>query len=232
MSDPLQAIIREIVTAKDEVQLRHRYMDGVAHLFQSPHSALYLYGTETVPPQIDLHGLPDSFLDYYRDIGAALDPFMPYIAIHHIPVHDGVLFAAGHWQQSPLYTIGCGKIYHHEHVMSGPLVGNGTLIGSVHFARTVDTAGFTTQDLLRLSALCAHISSTLAVCRRSLTDRSPTLELLTPRERQIALLVAKGLTNSQIGAELWITQNSVKQALKRMFRKLNVSARAELAARL
>ena len=55
---------------------------------------------------------------------------------------------------------------------------------------------------------------------------------LTPREIQIAELVAKGLTNQDIGVELWITQNSVKQALKRMFRKLKVSSRTEMVAKL
>ncbi|MHC5827889.1 MAG: LuxR C-terminal-related transcriptional regulator, partial [Nostoc sp.] len=38
--------------------------------------------------------------------------------------------------------------------------------------------------------------------------------------------------NAEIGEKLWITQNSVKQALKRMFRKLKVSARAEMVAKL
>lgn len=47
---------------------------------------------------------------------------------------------------------------------------------------------------------------------------------------QIAQLVAQGRTNSEIGVELWITENSVKQALKRMFRKLEVSSRAEMTA--
>jgi DNA-binding CsgD family transcriptional regulator len=55
---------------------------------------------------------------------------------------------------------------------------------------------------------------------------------LTPREIQIAELVAHGLTNAQIGATLWITENSVKQALKRMFRKLEVSSRAQMVAQL
>jgi len=55
---------------------------------------------------------------------------------------------------------------------------------------------------------------------------------LAPREIQIAELVAQGLTNAQIGATLWITENSVKQALKRMFRKLEVSSRAEMVAQL
>jgi DNA-binding CsgD family transcriptional regulator len=55
---------------------------------------------------------------------------------------------------------------------------------------------------------------------------------LTPREIQIAELVAQGLTNAQIGATLWITENSVKQAFKRMFCKLEVSSRAEMVAQL
>jgi DNA-binding CsgD family transcriptional regulator len=55
---------------------------------------------------------------------------------------------------------------------------------------------------------------------------------LTPRELQIADLVASGRTNAEIGHELWITENSVKQALKQMFRKLRVSSRTEIVARL
>jgi DNA-binding CsgD family transcriptional regulator len=38
--------------------------------------------------------------------------------------------------------------------------------------------------------------------------------------------------NTEIGIELWISQASVKQALKRMFRELSVSARTEMVAKL
>jgi len=41
-----------------------------------------------------------------------------------------------------------------------------------------------------------------------------------------------GRTNAEIGNELWITENSVKQALKRMFRKLEVASRAEMVGQL
>lgn len=44
--------------------------------------------------------------------------------------------------------------------------------------------------------------------------------------------VALGRTNAEVGNELWITKNSVKQALKRMFRKLEVSSRTEMVAQL
>ena len=55
---------------------------------------------------------------------------------------------------------------------------------------------------------------------------------LTHRELQIAELVAQGLTNAEIAVRLWISVNTVKQTLKNIFRKLNVSARAQMVAKL
>jgi len=70
--------------------------------------------------------------------------------------------------------------------------------------------------------------------KRSFGTSAPTVEhpSLKSRELQIANLVALGRTNTEIGTELWITENSVKQALKRMFRKLKVSSRTEMVAQL
>lgn len=64
--------------------------------------------------------------------------------------------------------------------MTGPIVGGGNLIGSIHFARVGDAPAFGAGEI------------------------------------------------AKIGTALWISQNSVKQALKRMFRKLNVSSRTEM----
>lgn len=84
-----------------------------------------------------------------------------------------------------------------------------------------------------MSAICAHLSAKLALLRSQHELFVPKPEIsLTPRELQMAALVAKGLTNAEIAAELWISQNTVKQTLKRIFRKLDVSARAEMVARL
>jgi len=58
------------------------------------------------------------------------------------------------------------------------------------------------------------------------------LKLLTPRERQVALLAARGQTNRQIGAELGLSINTVSNHLKRIYAKLEVSSRTELAWRL
>lgn len=52
--------------------------------------------------------------------------------------------------------------------------------------------------------------------------------LLTQREEQIVTLVAEGMGNRQVAAELEITENTVKKALLRIFDKLGISNRVEL----
>jgi DNA-binding CsgD family transcriptional regulator len=157
---------------------------------------------------------------------------LQYVLAHHAPAHEELVLPIGGWKQSALYQNCCSE-YAHEHIMTGPIVGRGQLVGTIHFARVGETPAFSSDDLVSLGAVCTHLSACLATLRTQFA-MSPSLisQSLTPRELQIANLVAKGLTNAEIGAELWITQNSVKQALKRMFRKLEVSARTEMVAKL
>ncbi|MCX4910617.1 LuxR C-terminal-related transcriptional regulator [Streptomyces sp. NBC_00878] len=53
---------------------------------------------------------------------------------------------------------------------------------------------------------------------------------LTPREREVAGLVAEGLTNTDIGAALFISQGTVKTHLANLQRKLKVRNRVGVAA--
>ena len=52
---------------------------------------------------------------------------------------------------------------------------------------------------------------------------------LTPQETQIATLVAEGLSNREIGRRLYLSHRTVASHLYRMFPKLGVSSRAQLA---
>lgn len=51
---------------------------------------------------------------------------------------------------------------------------------------------------------------------------------LSQREMDIALLAAEGFTNKEIGEKLFISPNTVKTMLKRVFEKLNITSRAVL----
>jgi DNA-binding CsgD family transcriptional regulator len=55
---------------------------------------------------------------------------------------------------------------------------------------------------------------------------------LTPQEEQIARLVTEGRTNREIGSILFISPKTVEAHLSRVFRKLEVRSRLELAQRL
>jgi RNA polymerase sigma factor (sigma-70 family) len=58
------------------------------------------------------------------------------------------------------------------------------------------------------------------------------LNVLTPRERDVALLAARGLSNRQIAGELGLSIHTVNNHLKRIYAKLEISSRTELAWRL
>jgi DNA-binding CsgD family transcriptional regulator len=62
--------------------------------------------------------------------------------------------------------------------------------------------------------------------------RAPTSTALTPTEAQIAHLVAEGRTNREVAEKLFVSVHTVEANLKRIYRKLGVRSRTELARKL
>ncbi|MBF2048463.1 MAG: helix-turn-helix transcriptional regulator [Leptolyngbya sp. IPPAS B-1204] len=220
MEISLQTLFEAIAQAQDEAELRQSVMKKVGEYFVATRWGLSFLSEF---PSID-----DNTPGMIK-LALSLDhnPILRYLMERHAPVHEEVLLPPGVWQ-----TI-CPRA-DHGHVMIGPIVFNALLVGGIAFTRHRDCSAFNQQNLLDLSAVCLHLSTRLATLRLQPIVALPTLNdaRLTPREAQIAELVAQGLTGAEIGAALWITENTVKQALKRMFRKLKVSSRAEMIAKL
>ncbi|GAA3934228.1 AAA family ATPase [Actinoplanes auranticolor] len=57
----------------------------------------------------------------------------------------------------------------------------------------------------------------------------PCLPLLSPAERRVALAVAAGRTNIQVAADLFLSRHTVDSHLRKIFDKLKVNRRVELA---
>ena len=57
-------------------------------------------------------------------------------------------------------------------------------------------------------------------------------ESLSPQELQIAHLAAEGLSNREIGERLYLSHRTVGSHLYRIFPKLGITSRAQLAAAL
>ena len=56
-------------------------------------------------------------------------------------------------------------------------------------------------------------------------------DALSERERQIADLVAEGRTNKQVAAALFLSEKTIEHNLSRIYAKLGVRSRVELAGR-
>ena len=71
--------------------------------------------------------------------------------------------------------------------------------------------------------------SELRATGESARKRDPsTLDELTPQELQIAGLVASGMTNRQVAAQLYLSPRTIDYHLRKVFSKLGVASRTEL----
>jgi DNA-binding CsgD family transcriptional regulator len=68
----------------------------------------------------------------------------------------------------------------------------------------------------------------LATGEKAGTRIVETRDDLTTQERQIARLASDGLSNAEIGARLFISQHTVAYHLRKVFSKLNITARGQL----
>jgi DNA-binding CsgD family transcriptional regulator len=219
MTNSLQSLFQAIAQSRDQQELRQHVTLSVREHFAAQRCSLFFFD-QLLSPEKKLSKIAQ------RALSLDHNPVLRYVVERHAAVHDELVLPPGVWK-----TI-CPRS-DHAHVMAGPIVMNGSLVGGLGFTRAREAPAFNAQDLADLSALCLHVSTKLATIESRSSGLIPlNCDRLTPREIQIASLVAQGLTNAQIGASLWITENSVKQALKRMFRKLEVSSRAEMVAQL
>ena len=73
-------------------------------------------------------------------------------------------------------------------------------------------------------------SSMIASPTPEQTSATPSPSALTRREREVAKLVARGLTNRQIAEELVLSGRTVENHVRNILKKLKLSSRTEVAA--
>jgi len=101
-----------------------------------------------------------------------------------------------------------------EHVEGARLAGASAYVG-----KTIDPSEL--PDIVRAAAAGAPFT---VVCPTAVRDDNSELS-----NRELAVLEAltRGLSNRQIGEELWVSEQTVKFHLRNVYRKLDVKKRAE-----
>ena len=59
-------------------------------------------------------------------------------------------------------------------------------------------------------------------------DDAPWASVLSPRELEVALLAARGLSNKDVARQLNVAEQTIKQHMNRVLRKLSVPSRYSL----
>ncbi|MFE0631387.1 AAA family ATPase [Streptomyces sp. NPDC058864] len=87
-----------------------------------------------------------------------------------------------------------------------------------------------TFDDLGATAWSRRARQELEATGETTRQRSPrAADRLTPQELQIAMLAAEGLSNKEIGARLYVSHRTVSTHMSRIFPKLGVTSRSQLA---
>jgi len=77
-------------------------------------------------------------------------------------------------------------------------------------------------------SVAAQVLERFALLTRK--EREREQDLLSDREKQVLALVARGLTNRQIAAELVLSENTVRNHISHILDKLDLSRRSQVAA--
>jgi DNA-binding NarL/FixJ family response regulator len=75
--------------------------------------------------------------------------------------------------------------------------------------------------------LLSHFGDAQATERRRAAAQR--LATLTDRERQVAVAIGSGASNAQVGASLFLSEATVKAHVSRLFTKLDVANRVQIA---
>ncbi|MEO1593171.1 MAG: LuxR family transcriptional regulator, partial [Cyanobacteria bacterium J06632_22] len=143
-------LFEDIYQAKDEGELRSQLSPKLGEYFTATRSGIFFFD------QL----LAEQKFKPVLNIALSLEhnPVARYIAERHTPVHEGLVTTPKIWQ-----TI-CPRP-DHWHVMAGPIVDGGQIVGSVGCTRTRSMPAFESQDLADLSAICLHLSAWIANVR-------------------------------------------------------------------
>ncbi|SNT12741.1 helix-turn-helix transcriptional regulator [Rhodococcoides kyotonense] len=122
---------------------------------------------------------------------------------------------------------------------AAPVVARNHVAAILHVDRNIET-GQTDEfdrDLLGLFAqsvgvMLDRLLESDDTVRRALPPAATTnwIEVLTVREREVLRLMAEGSTNAQIGARLFISEETTKTHVKKLMRKMGVHNRSQAGA--
>jgi GAF domain-containing protein len=145
MTSSLHPLFAAIDQVQDESDLRASVVPRVGEHFGAQRSGIFFF---------DQLARIDPKLQKLLTIALSIEhnPVARYLTERHAPVHEALVASPKVWQMI------CPRP-DHWHVMAGPIVVRGQLVGAVGCTRDRSLPAFDAQNLADLSGVCLHLSS-------------------------------------------------------------------------
>ncbi|MDR8386337.1 Regulatory protein, luxR family [Pseudomonas sp. E141] len=204
-------------------------LHAFTQLVPASRAAFYCVDRQLQAHDFSLHGMSGEMHRDYLDNYRQFDPLQPrnYVSSHLAVVPLGLAMARQPIRDSHRYrhflqrydVVDVVEVFAHRG--SRPQA-------AISLLRTAEQGVFTSEQLTQLAALQALLQLAVA----NLPPQDDLLSSLTPKERQIALLLRQGASNKELARELEVGLPTVKTHLINLFRKTGVSNRTELVSSL
>lgn len=149
----------------------------------------------------------------------------------HLPDGSGADFCRDLLVASPTSKVLILSAYDDEQEISAALISGakGYVLKTVGGERLADNIRSVHRgEVLLASSVAAKVVSQLGRLREETDRQEEALEVLTPREQEVFSLASQGLKNSEIAAELYLSEKTIKTHLRNIYNKLNLTSKAEL----
>jgi len=149
----------------------------------------------------------------------------------HLPDGLGSDFCSRLLEVSPQSKILILSAYEDDAEISSALISgaSGYVLKTVGGERLADNIrSVYGGEVLLAPSVAAKVVHQLSRVQEQSTRREESLHALTPREREVFFLASRGLKNSEIAAELFLSEKTVKTHLRNIYNKLDLASKAEL----
>lgn len=229
----MQNLLAAVQGAASLAEVQRAYVESVGAVIDARAHGIYWFPRgDRTRMRLEVRGAAEDFIAEYERVGPTGDPVLAALQRARRPVRSDELMPLDRWRRLPFHaTLARAGL---DHTLQAPILHGGVLVGTLNVARPAAAPQFDARDALVLGLVSVHVAAAYrraerfdALLRRA-APPCDALEVLSPREREVALLAVAGLTNRDAAAALGVAESTVKEHLKRTFRKLGVASRQEL----
>ena len=225
-----QLLLSALANSKSSRSVADAAIDGLGPIFHAAVRGVFFLDAGFRTTETNICGMSDADFDEYERDWRPLDRVLAHMLERQVPTHNAQVYSERQLKTDPIYA-DYGRRVHVYRYMCAPLYGSrAELHGMLRVCRGTDEKPFGPADLALITALGGYISSALArVTAPATPDVRHYTTTLTGRELEVARLAASGRNNREIALHLGLARETVKQTLRRVYQRLGVRCRAEMA---